>query len=411
MDRIVARRARAFALALGLAQSTLCASADVIAPDAFGMHIHGVAVGRDWPSGADFGYLRLWDARVLWRDLEPKKGEWNFSVLDRYIEESQRRSVKVLMTLGQPPQWAAQRPDAQSPYGDGASSEPRSVDDWRNYVTTLVRRYKGRIHAYEVWNEVNVKHFWVGDFSRLAELERVATDSVKATDPSAIVLTASVQGGAFRALEAYFKAGGGQFADGISYHFYAPTEEPEALQERIRRVREIMGRYGLASKPLWNTEFGWLIPNRDGGYGPKPKSVTKTWRKTDRLQAAAFVMRANLHALNGGIRHNFWYAWDNVAMGLAEDQGRVLKPSATAYARSREWLVGADFRGCSESENVWRCELVRDGTKQWIVWASNNTAFLPPRSWGISRALSMFGEDVPIGASGFEVTPLPMLLK
>lgn len=411
MNCIVVRHVRAFALALGLTQISFSASADVIAADAFGMHIHGMAAGRDWPAGAEFGYLRLWDARVLWRHLEPNKGEWNFGLLDRYVDESQKRGVKVLLTLGQSPQWAALQPDAHSPYGDGASSEPRSVDDWRNYVTTLARRYKGRIHAYEVWNEVNVKHFWVGNYAKLAELEKVAAEAVKAADPAAIVLSASVQGGAFRELEAYFKAGGGRFADGIGYHFYAPTEEPEELQERIRRVREIMGRYGLAAKPLWNTEFGWLIPNRDGGYGPKPRPVTKNWRKTDRLEAAAFVMRANLHALNGGIRHNFWYAWDNAAMGLTEDQGRVLKPSATAYARSREWLIGADFRGCSESDEVWRCELVRDGRKQWIVWASERTAFVPPPSWAVSRALSLFDEDVPIGASGLEVTSLPILLK
>lgn len=408
MIRIVVRRAAALAFALGFGSHP--ASAEVITPDAFGMHFHAMAKDGAWPQ-VEFGYARLWDAKVLWRDLEPAKGQWNFVLLDRYVDEANKRGIKVLLTLGQPPQWAALRPEAQSPYGDGASSEPRSIDDWRNYVTTLARRYEGRIHAYEVWNEVNVKHFWVGDFQKLVELEKVVVEAVKATDPSAIVLSASIQGGAFRALDAYFKAGGGRYADAISYHFYAPTEEPEALPERIRRVREIMTRYGLAGKPLWNTEFGWLIPNRDGAYGPKPKPVTRNWRKTERFEAAGFVMRANLHALNGGIRHNFWYAWDNQTMGLAEDRGRTPKPAATGYIKTRQWLIGADFRGCTESEAVWRCELIRDGRQQWIVWSSEQKSFVLPKASGVSRVVSLFGDDQPISDRRIDSSPLPVLLK
>jgi hypothetical protein len=403
--------ARTFALLLGIAQLSSSASADVIAPDAFGMHFHGMANGRGWPDGVEFGYLRLWDARVLWRQLEPSKGVWDFELLDRYVDEAGKRGVKVLLTLGQPPQWASLRPDAHSPYGPGASSAPRSIDEWKNYITTLVERYKGRIHAYEVWNEVNVRHFWVGDYSTLAKLEMVTVEVVKKIDPSATVLSASIQGGAFRELEAYFKAGGGRYADAISYHFYAPTEEPEELQERIRMVRAIMIRYGFGEKKLWNTEFGWLIPNSDGGYGPKPKPVTKNWVKTARLEAAGFVVRAYLHALNGGIRHSFWYAWDNASMGLSEDKGSRPKPAAVGFEKAREWLIGADFRGCVESAHVWRCELLRDGKQQWIVWSSKGKRFQLPLDWPVSRIVSMFDDEMQISAGSLETSFLPVLLK
>jgi hypothetical protein len=387
------------------------AAADVISADAFGMHFHGMANGGEWPPGAEFGYVRLWDARVLWRDLEPVKGQWKFELLDRYVDEANKRGVKVLLTLGQPPQWAALRPDTHSPYGDGASSEPRNIDDWRNYVTTLARRYKGRIHAWEVWNEINVKHFWIGDFQKLVELEKITVEAVKTVDPAAVVLSASIQGGAFRELDAYIKMGGGSHADAISYHFYAPTEEPEALPERIARVREIMGRYGLGSKPLWNTEFGWLIPNKDGGMGKNPRPIWKRWRKTERLEAAGFVLRAYLLAMNGGIRHNFWYAWDNGAMGLAEDKGMTPKPAAKGYIRAREWLIGADFMGCASASGVWRCMLRRDGRPQWIVWSDEERAFDPPSDWKPLTVQGLF-DIAPVPYEGaMRVGPLPSLVS
>lgn len=374
-----------------------------------------MARGGDWP-GIEFGYLRLWDAGVLWRDLEPAKGEWKFGLLDRYVDEAQKHGVKVLLTLGQPPQWAALQPNANSPYGDGASSGPRSMDDWRNYVETLAKRYKGRIQAWEIWNEIDVKHFYTGDFARLAQMERIASEVLKSVDAANIVLTPSVQGGAYRQLDAYFKAGGGRYADAISYHFYAPDEEPEILPERIRKVREVMARNGLGNKPLWNTEMGWLIPNSDGGYGGNSRPVWHSWRKPDALEAAGFVVRSYLLCLNEGIQHVFWYAWDNTAMGLAENKGRVPKPAARSYARAREWLVGASFAGCSRtggfwSGDVWSCELGRDGKKQWIVWSDKERAFSIPADWKVATMQGLFDQTMKPVAGTTSIGPLPALFS
>lgn len=390
-------------------------SAEILNADLFGLHVHGMARGFDWP-GTEFGFLRLWDAGVLWRELEPSKGVWKLDLLDRYVSEAQQRNVKVLLTLGQTPKWAALKPGAHSPYGNGASSEPRAMSDWRNYVDTLARRYKGRIQAWEIWNEIDVKHFYSGEYARLAEMERIAVEVLKSVDAANIVLTPSVQGGAYRQLNDYFKAGGGRYADAISYHFYAPDEAPEVLPERIRKVREVMTRHGLGGKPLWNTEIGWLIPNSDGRYGGNFRPVWHSWHKTARLEAAGFIVRSYLLNLDGGIRHVFWYAWDNGAMGLAENKGRVSKPAARGYARAREWLVGASFIGCAHSgglwkNDIWRCELVRDGKKQWVVWSSEEQTFAIPADWKITEIQGLFDQPMKPVKTTTMVGPLPVLLS
>ncbi|MCC7449518.1 MAG: beta-galactosidase [Anaerolineae bacterium] len=399
------------AAVLSLALIVSVSSADPIHQDAFGMHFHVMANGGDWPSTAEFGYLRLWDAGVRWQNLEPEKGKWEFQLLDRYVDEAAKRGVKILLTLGQTPRWAARRPNAPSPYGPGGSSEPQSLGDWGTYVTTLVTRYKGRIDAWELWNEVNVNHFWSGDFARLVEMERVMAETVKRVDPEAVTLSASVQGGAFGRLDAYFAAGGGRHVDAISYHFYAPTEEPEALVERIHRVREIMAKHGLGAKPLWNTEFGWLIPNSDGGYGNQSRPAWTSWRRVGYREAAGYVVRAYLHILNGGIRHSFWYSWDNQAMGLAENRGSTPKPAAVGFKRVQEWLIGASLEGCDVSSGIWICTLRREDRRQWVVWSDSRRSFTPPAAWNVRTAQAIYDEQPREPESIVYLSALPTLFS
>ena len=127
----------------------------------FGLHIHHLdrpsrRLGRACPSPA----WRLWDAEINWPDLEPNKGQWNFERLDRYVSLAQQHGTSILFTLGGSPPWASARPQSLSNYSPGFTAEPANLEDWRIYVRTVVSRYKGRIPAYEIWNEPNLKDFW-----------------------------------------------------------------------------------------------------------------------------------------------------------------------------------------------------------------------------------------------------------
>lgn len=333
------------------------------------------------------------------------------------MAEAERRGVKVLLTLGQTPAWAAREPTADSAYGSGASSAPRRLEDWGHYVGTLARRYRGRVQAWEVWNEANVQHFYSGDYTTLAELERVAAAELHAVDPANVLLTPSFQGGAFGQLDKYLAAGGGRHADAVSYHFYAVQGEPEDLPARIQRVREVMANHGLGDKPLWNTEVGWLIPNADGGFGDSFKPNWRAWRKTGREEAAGFVLRTFLLSLDGGIRHVFWYAWDNRAMGLAEDRGRAPKPAAQGYARARQWLVGGVFKGCGRDPGesgkppVWRCLIERDGRTDAIVWSqAPQRLHLGAEAAGLRVQGLLEAVERPAGPT-LDIGPLPVRLR
>ncbi len=387
------------------------ATAETISKDTFGLHVHGLGKGNPWPS-VPFGFIRLWDSNTTWRELEPEKGIWNFEILDKYVQSAEINGVKVLLTLGQTPSWAAADRQTISPYAPGASSPPRSLDDWRDYVKTLAKRYKGRIRHWEVWNEVNVEHFWTGDFVTLVRMEQIASRALKSIDPSNVLLTPSIQGGAFGKLDKYFKAGGGQFADVVSYHFYAPKDEPEVLGKRIERVRAIMRSNGLAAKPLWNTEMGWLIANRNGGFGQQLRPEWSSWRQVGYNEAAGIVMRSYLINLAYGVNHVFWYAWNNGAMGLAEDEGKHPKPAATGYTRLVEWLRGVNIIKCNEIQNIWFCELQRAGNTRYIVWSKKYRSFKLPADWQADSITRIDSSSYSLNASEFiTIGPEPVLLR
>lgn len=374
----------------------------------FGMHIHragrtqpwlthGVTL-TPWPS-TKFGSWRLWDAYVSWPYLEPQRGKWDFTLLDRYVAIADLTGVNILLPLGLTPPWASARPLERSSYGPGNAAEPRSMDDWRNYVCAVAERYKGRIQLYEVWNEINLKGFYTGSLETMIELACIAHQEIKQIDPEAKLVSPSVTGEGRNPewLDRYLALGGGQYADVIGYHFYVPTRSPESMLPLIEEVRSIMRERGVAHKPLWNTESGWWIENllpstRLGAAGAD-------WRRLDQRMAAAYVSRALVLGWAAGVSRFYWYAWDNHDMGLYDGMARRQKPAAEAYARTTAWMAGARMRACTAVSGVWVCELDdAQGKRARIVWRESGepASWTLPSGWNATTLETLDGQTGPL---------------
>lgn len=382
-----------------------------VEPQYFGLHIHRAASTTPWPS-IPFGAWRLWDAHVTWAEIEPRRGEWNFAILDRTMDLAAQHGVEPLLVLGMTPAWASARPADPSHYGPGRSAEAKNLDDWRNYVRTVAARYKGRVRLFEIWNEPHHKGFFTGTPEKMVELARAAYEELKKVDPAIVVLSPSSAAGASRGgpawLEQYLKAGGGRYADVISYHFYVLPEPPEKMLPLIAEVRQILDRHGVGDKPLWNTEIGWSIV---GAKNPPNQGVL------DEATAAAYLARAFLLNRAAGIERLYWYAWDNYLMGLASDDGQVVKKApAAAYSQIAHWLTGARLLGCElDSADNWVCRLERGEKNQAIIlWSTGMGGWELPSSWkGASvtdlsgRRRILPGRALAVGSSPVMVEPLP----
>jgi Glycosyl hydrolases family 39 len=352
-----------------------------------------------WPD-VPFGAWRLLDAYARWYDLEPRKNEFNFEHLDKYVALAQQKHVKVLLPLVTTPSWASARPEeVEGGNPEGSAAEPAEIDDWRNFVRSVATRYKGQIEAYEIWNEPNLKMFWTGSVEQLVDLSREAFQIIKTIDPAALVVLPSctVETGP-QYLDEFLKKGGSKYGDVIGYHFYVRAKPPEAIVDVAARVRDVL-RSNHVDKPLWNTESGWADPK------PFP---------SDEL-GAAYVARALILAWAAGVSRFYWYAWDNhdfVTLEMVERDDTTKKSSSKAYAAVQRWLAGAIVRSCgSDSADNWTCELNRGGKRQWIVWnTKGSAAFAIPGDWHATYDTPLLGSKEKLKNTNIQIGQTPVLL-
>jgi hypothetical protein len=369
----------------------------------FGLHIHHLdnPTPTTWPS-VPVPEWRLWDAGVTWPNIEPNKGQWQFERLDRYVSLAKQHGTSILLPLGGSPSWASARPQLASLYSPGFTAEPANLDDWRTYVRAVVTRYRGRIPAYEIWNEPNLKDFWSGTTDQMLTLTKEASQIIHSVDPSALVVSPSVTANyGVPWFEEFLKKGAGQYVDVIGYHFYVDPQTllPEDMLPVIQRVRQIISDNGLGNKPLWNTETGWFPPARID---------------SEEL-AAGFLARAYILSWNAGVQRFYWYAWDNGAAAIVtykESEHRIT-PAGHAYQVVQQWLIGARMVSCTpSSDNIWTCQLNRAGKKNWIVWnPQGNRKFDVPKPWQVARITPLLQDRTTLNESSIEIGPVPVLLE
>jgi Glycosyl hydrolases family 39 len=385
----------------------------------FGMHIlhHFVPPNTVWPS-ITFGSWRLWDTYTTWPDIESSKGRWNFENLDKYVALAEEHHVEVLLTLAFSPHWASTRADDKGYGPPGAAAEPKDIADWQNYVRTVATRYKGRIHNYEIWNEPNLKGYYSGSAAQLVQLALVAYKTLKQIDPTIVVSSPPPTGAnSLSWFDEYLKAGGGKYADVIGYHLYVNPEPPEEMVPLIEQVKQIMRNDGVGDKPLWDTETGWAIQNRQSVVKPAPGRGFNSVVLSEDV-AAAYMARAFVLSWASGVSRLYWYAWDNWNMGLVDRDGRTLKLPAIAYGEVENWLVGATMTSCgSDAAGTWTCSISRNGGyRGWIMW--NPTAIRQliklriPATWHVDQMRDLLGRVTPLSPGAtVEVSYMPRLLE
>lgn len=389
----------------------------------FGLHIHRLIHTQPWLKYGDirtawpevkFGSWRLWDAYVAWPNLEPEPGKWNFSTLDRYVDRATEDKVQILLPLGLSPAWASARPQERSGYRPGNASEPANMDAWRNYVLTVAQRYKGRIRHYEIWNEVNYKDFYSGSQESLVELTKVAYQTLKEVDSANVLVSPSVvgEGKHLAWFDDFLAKGGGKYADIISYHFYVPKGKPEDMVRLIDHVRRLMQKHGLSGKPLWNTETGWAISNQIGEF--RTGAAAPDWKRLSSELAVAYVARALIIGAWSNIDRFYWYAWDNIDMGLIEAGSGNLKPAAHSYGQVVRWLHDSRVRGCLKEDVLWSCELEKaTGERQWIMWVESGESrdFLVPKLWRSTIVEDLGGRVDALKGASIRVGQSPVLVR
>lgn len=211
---------------------------------------------------------------VHWWTVEPVKGQLSMSERASWVKSATESGIKslVVLSFGNPIYEAGQASQADldaggfrdcvMPVRDGnpeTTADDEYFDAYINYVDFVSKTLAGKVAAYEIWNEPDIKGFNTNDATgaEYAELLKAAYKTIKKNDPDVTVLGGSI---AFHTefLDAMMQAGAGEYMDGLSVHYYLSTKAPEnRARNRLDEYRDVIVKYGYEKMPIWLTETGW----------------------------------------------------------------------------------------------------------------------------------------------------------
>ncbi len=367
----------------------------------FGMHINMFTAPNNWPP-LQQAVVRFWDIGIHWNQMETNTNTFVWTKFDAStnVVWTNNPATQIIYTLGQTPAWAAlttNTPTAKN--GPGASSEPRDMNDWSNYVQTVALRYKGLIRLYEVWNETDSQSYYTGAISNMVTMAQIARSVLTNIDPGIKILGPNITLGGLGFLEQFIQAGG-PLPDIVTFHDYTESR-PESSLGEIVGLRDMLAHYPQWSAlPIWCTE-GAALTN-------------------DNPQAnAGIISRAWLFWWTQNVQNWCWYTWDKGASAGYVPLS-INPPSETpdaggvAYSNTASWLVSAQMTDLTiDTNGTWIATLQRLGfTSAHVLWnpdATTNCAI--PASWNVYQMRDLSNNVTSLtGVSTVSVNFAPVIL-
>lgn len=297
-----------------------------------------------------FGWVKQ---KFPWRDIEGGgKGEFNWYRPDEIVAAVAASGLNLVVRLDAQPLWSVRElPDEQIT----PNQPPVDYQDFGDFCFALADRFRGRIAAYQVWNEPNLSREWgnrAPNPAEYTELLRVCYEGIKTADPDAIVISAGLAPTGTQPplampddefLQGMYDAGAAAYFDVLGLNapgYKAPPELPpeEGLSDEwgghrwntfrhVEDMRAIMAQNGDSEKQVAILEMGWILQQE---FHPD-----YTWHGVTEQQQAEYLVRAYQYA-----REN-WQPW----IGLM----------TTLYMADADWTPEND-------EQFWWSIVLPDGT-------------------------------------------------
>jgi len=263
-----------------------------------------------------------WVKQVFaWSDIEwAAKDHYNWDQADAVVYHVNDYGLKLLARLDRAPKWTG----AGDPNGP-----PENYDDFGDFCYQVALRYKGHIHAYQIWNEPNLAREWGGQPPNPEEYVRllsIAYRRIKEADPNALVISAGLTPTGTSSneampdtvyLERMYQAGFNRYCDLVGMHAAGFKASPEITPEEaasakdaeggslyggerffcfrhVEDLRQIMVKYGDAARQVAILEFGWTTDRVHADYA---------WHAVTEEQQAEYLVRAYQYAAEN------WQPW------------------------------------------------------------------------------------------------------
>lgn len=129
--------------------------------------------------------------QVRWDHFSAEPGMMDWSGYDAMVDAAAEQGLNVMLSVVGAPEWSYVYRDSNP-----QASPPDDFELYVSFLTEMVDRYKGRIHAIEVWNEQNLDREWDTaegvNAARYVELLRMAYQAIKSHDPNIVVISGAL---------------------------------------------------------------------------------------------------------------------------------------------------------------------------------------------------------------------------
>lgn len=212
--------------------------------------------------------IRLVRIGIPWAGVEAIKGRFDWARADRVVSAAAAAGISVIACITSTPWWAMAL-GSMPPHG-----RPASPEAYGKFTAKVAERYRGKIAAYEVWNEPNgfTGYNPFPDPAGYTALLKSAYPRIKAADPAAMVLGGVLGSGKtwgawtidpVTFLKKMYAHGAQPFFDAVSYHPYSYSMkfsdgmlQPDSPVEQLVRMRRVMLDNGDGSRKIWISEYG-----------------------------------------------------------------------------------------------------------------------------------------------------------
>jgi len=302
----------------------------------------------DWESGdralqlvQAMGFTWVKQA-IAWREIEgSEKGGYDWFRADHVVDAVTSRQLNLIMRVDHHPFWS------QAPGTDYVvNGPPANMADMQDFCHALAQRYKGRVRAYQVWNEPNLAREWGNqppDPIRYVEMLKACYIGIKTADPQALVISAGLAPTGTglpeampddQFIEKMYQAGAAPYFDLLGVHAAGYKEPPEVSPDQVAAryngnrffcfrhvedLRKIMERYGDAHKQVAVLEFGWTTDTTNPNY---------SWHAVTEEQQADYLVRAYQYA------KSHWSPWIGPMIALS-----MANPATTPEDEQYWWAI------------------------------------------------------------------------
>ncbi|NOY82064.1 MAG: hypothetical protein GXP31_13795 [Kiritimatiellaeota bacterium] len=343
--------------------------------------------------------------RLSWGEIET--GPDKYAAPTRYDSSARlatEHGLKTLQVFHSTPGWAVDKAlDGER----GGRRFPRDLRVLYRFCRTLAVRFKGRVFAWEPWNEANIGGFGGHPINEMCSLQKAAYLGFKAGDPRVTVCwNVFAGGGNDLQTEGVLENEAWPYFETYNIHSYSA---PGAYRDQFANARQ-----AACGRPLWISECGIRLPTRSA---PPWGDMTPA----DELRQAEFIARSVASSLYAGVDRHFFFILGNyiehdVQFGLLRHDFTP-RPGYCALAAVGRFLAGAECRGQLplEGKPETRAIVFRarpDGRRQDVViaWAARATEWSLPGKARIDGMFDYLGRPRPATTGSLRVGPRPVFI-